>query len=87
MKRMLIKFDQTTLANMTAALEKVCRKLPAARDGHETRKRIADAMIKCARAGKRSLRDLEEAGLNMLDEITQSSRFNWFGLRWLRRGK
>jgi hypothetical protein len=42
---MLIEFDQSTLANMTAALEKVCSKLPAERDSHETRKRIADAMI------------------------------------------
>ena len=84
---MLIDFDQTTLANMTAALEKVCKMLPADKDSHETRKQIADAMIECARAGRRSLRDLEEAGLKMLDGTMQSSRFNWFGLRWLWPGK
>jgi hypothetical protein len=40
MKSML-HFDQTTLANMTAALEYVCRKLPPKQDTPAIRKHIA----------------------------------------------
>ena len=43
---MLIELDQSTLANMTAALEAVCKKLPPDKDSHESRKQIADAMAK-----------------------------------------
>ena len=42
---MLMEFDQTTMAEMTAALYYVCKKLPADEDSYETRKQIADAMI------------------------------------------
>ena len=44
---MLTEFDQNTIANMTAALEYVCKRIPTDKDGHEIRKRIADAMIAC----------------------------------------
>jgi hypothetical protein len=65
---MLIEYDQTTLANMTAALDSVCKKISAARDSSELRKRIADAMIKVARDGRRSFVDFQTAGLNVLSE-------------------
>jgi len=78
---MLIEFDQNTMANMTAALEYVCKQLPADTDCHETRKRIADGIIACAKAGRRTLEDFQEAGLEVLAEITRPARFNWFGLR------
>jgi len=77
---MLLEFDQNTMANMTAALEHVCKQLPADKDNHETRKRIADAMIVCAKAGRRTYFDLKDTGLKTLKEITRPSRFNWFGL-------
>jgi hypothetical protein len=77
---MLLEFDQNTMANMTAALEFVCRQLPKDKDNHETRKRIADAMIACAKAGSRLYPDLKDAGLITLEEITRSGKFNWFGL-------
>ncbi len=48
---MLIDFDQNTIANMTAALEYVCKNIPARKDNHEARKRIADAMIAAAKVG------------------------------------
>ena len=62
---MLIELDQSTIGNMTAALEHVCRRVPAEKDNHETRKLIADAMIVSARAGRRSLIDFQEAGLKL----------------------
>ena len=80
---MLIDFDQSTIANMTAALEYVCKRLPANHDNHENRKRIADAMTACARARRRSYVDLQNAGLAVLNEIVQPPRFYLFGFRWL----
>jgi hypothetical protein len=65
---MLIEFDQTTMANMTAALEHACNKLPPGKDTHENRKRIADAMIAYARSG--TLSDFESLGSKTLEEIT-----------------
>ena len=47
---MLLEFDQNTMANMTAALEHVCKQLPADKDNHETRKRIAAFEIQLVRA-------------------------------------
>ena len=48
---MLTEFDQNTMANMTAALEYVCKKIPVEKDGHGTRKSIADAMVASALQG------------------------------------
>jgi hypothetical protein len=39
---MLTEFDQNTIANMTAALDYVCKKIPADRDSTELRKQIAN---------------------------------------------
>jgi len=78
---MFIEFDQTTMANMTAALESVCNQLPAETDGPESRKRIADAIVACAKAGRRTLEDFYEAGAAVLVEITRPAGFDWFGLR------
>jgi hypothetical protein len=47
---MLIDFDQSTIANMTAAFDQVCKKIPPDKDNHETRKRIADAMVASAKS-------------------------------------
>ena len=82
---MLTEFDQNTIANMTAALEYVCKRIPADKDGHEIRKRIADAMIARGHAGRRTLVDFQDAGMNVLDEIVRPPRFNWFGLRRSKR--
>ena len=59
---MLTEFDQNTIANMTAA-HYVCKKIPPDRDSTELRKRIADELIQCARSGKRTVIDLQNAGL------------------------
>jgi hypothetical protein len=65
---MLIEHDQTTLANMTAALDSVCKKISADRDCSELRKKIADAMIEVARDGRRTFLDFQTAGLKVLSE-------------------
>jgi hypothetical protein len=79
----LTEFDQNTIANMTAALEYVCKKIPIDKDNHETRKRIANAMIDRARSGNLTFVEFQSVGLEALDQITRPARFNFFGLRWL----
>jgi hypothetical protein len=81
---MLIEFDQNTLANMTAALESVCRKLPPGKDSPQLRKQIADAMVARAKAGRRSYADFESAGAEALGESAMPDRSRW--LSWLKRG-
>jgi hypothetical protein len=76
----LTEFDQNTIANMTAALEQVCKRIPPDKDSHEIRKRIADAMVACGHSGRRTLADFQNAGAQVLEEITKPSGFNWFGL-------
>ena len=77
---MLTEFDQNTIANMTAALDYVCKKIPADKDCHEMRKLIADAMVACGRAGCRSLIDFQNAGMKALEKSIRPPRLNWFGL-------
>jgi hypothetical protein len=72
---------------MTAALEYVCKKFPADKDGYEMRRRIADAMVECGHAGKRTLVDFQEAGMKALEESVRRPKFNWFGLRCSKRPK
>lgn len=66
---MLIELDQSTMANMTAALEYVCKRIPRDKDSHQARKRIADAMADSAKAGNRSYVDFQNVGFEVLDEI------------------
>ncbi len=77
---MLIEFDQTTIADMTAALEYVCDKLPRNKDTHENRKRIADAMIASARSGKHTLKDFQRLGSKTVQEIAAASGATRFDL-------
>ena len=74
---MLTELDQNTLANMTAALEAVCRKIPADKDTHELRKQVGDAMIEAANSGRRTFIDLQMAGHEALQKAFQPRRFNW----------
>jgi hypothetical protein len=78
---MLTEFDQNTIANMTAALDYVCKTIPADRDSTELRKRIADKLIQSAQSGKRTLIDLQNAGLKILKATAKPTGFTWFGLR------
>jgi hypothetical protein len=44
---MLTEFDQTTIANMTAALDFVCKKLPADKDSNDVREGAAGQAVVC----------------------------------------
>jgi hypothetical protein len=79
---MLTEFDQTTIANMTAALDFVCKKIPADKDTDELRKRVADELIRCARDGRRSLIDLQRGGMKVVEETVKPPRSNWFKWSW-----
>jgi ketopantoate reductase len=61
----MLKFDQNIIANMTAALDYVCKKILADRDSTELRRRIAHELANCARSRKRELIDLQNAGLKV----------------------
>ena len=80
---MLTEFDQSTIANMTAALEYVCKKIPADKDTHELRKQIANEIIACARKGRRTLVDFQDAGLTIVEELTRPAQSWW--QRWRTR--
>ena len=77
---MLTEFDQSTIANMTAALEYVCKRIPPDKDTADLRKQIGTAMIECANRGKRTFIDFQNAGTDTLAEILQPAKFEWFGL-------
>ena len=80
---MITEFDQNTIANMTAALDYVCKKIPTEKDSAHLRKQIADEIIRCARSRKHTLGALQEAGLSVLQVTAKSEGKNWFGLGWL----
>lgn len=58
------KFDRTA-ANLDVALESVCRKLPNGGD-HETRKRIAQALLRATKSGITNLGELKDVGRRAL---------------------
>lgn len=74
---MLTEFDQNTIANMTAALEYVCKRIPSDKDSHELRKQLGDALIRSANSGRHTYVELQNAGLRALDEILRPSKSNW----------
>jgi hypothetical protein len=80
---LLTEFDQNTMANMTAALEYVCKRIPSEKDTYDFRKRIADAMVECAKSGKRGYVDLQNTGMRELDELLRRPGFGHLWSRWL----
>jgi hypothetical protein len=54
-------FDRRTLANMEVALDRVCGKRPTG-EQYEVRKRVAEAIVRCAKSGKIAVGALTEAG-------------------------
>ena len=70
----LLKLDQSTVASMTAALEFVCKRIPADLDSHDIRKAVADAMLASANAGVRSLAQFQQIGLAKLKEVTRPKK-------------
>jgi len=74
---MLVDFDQTTLANMTAALEYVCKKIPPQRDSQELRRKIANEIVACATSGRRTLVDFQDAGTKVLSMAAGRQKSIW----------
>ena len=54
-------FDARALANMNVALDRVCSKSPSG-ERHEIRKRVAQAIVQCAKSGETTLGALTDAG-------------------------
>lgn len=81
---MLIEYDQSTMANMTAALDSVCKHIPLGRDTSELRKRIADAMLETARAGRKNFVDFRAAGMAVVAELRTTRRKSASILRTIR---
>ena len=79
---MLTEFDQNTLANMTAALDAVCKRIPSDKDSHALRKSIGDEIIACAHSGKRTYVDFEAVGQKVLKAALKPQKRGWFG--WMR---
>ena len=73
----LLQFDQTTLANMTAALEYVCRKLPPDRDNSAIRKYIAGEIVSLCEQGQTTLGDLTGAGLKIVNSYLFPPGRSW----------
>jgi hypothetical protein len=66
-------FEPRTLANMNVALDRVCRKIASGED-HNVRKRVAKAIVQCARSGKTTLAALTEAAAKELWRIGERRR-------------
>ena len=73
----MLQFDRSTLANMTAALEYVCRKLPPDRDNRATRKRIADEILAACQRGQTSYGQLTATGLKILNNSSLPRGRSW----------
>ncbi|MCC8961500.1 hypothetical protein H8A95_03990 [Bradyrhizobium sp. Pear76] len=63
------RFDSGTLAAMNFALDRVCAGALHGEE-HDTRRRVARYIIKCARSGRTTLSELTEAGQQALAKVT-----------------
>jgi hypothetical protein len=64
--------DRRTTANLEVALERVCRELPGGGD-HETRKRVAEKLLRAAESGHKNLGELEAVGRKALRVASRKS--------------
>ena len=84
----MLELDNSTLANMTAALDDACKKLSGERDTSENRKRIGNELIAAAKAGKRTLIQFTEVAQREVKLISGSkpsatqSALNWIQRRF-----
>lgn len=65
-------FDARTLANMNVALDRVCGRSPSG-ERHDLRKRVAQAMVRCAKRGRTTLGALTEAGEKALGRAVKTT--------------
>ena len=84
----MLEFDNSTLANMTAALDDACKKLSGNLNTSENRKRVGDALIGAANAGNRTLIQFTEVAQREVRLISGSkpsavqSALNWIRQRF-----
>jgi len=82
------EFDYNTIVNLNAALDYVCKNIPAKRDSHELRKQVAGELPRCARSGRRNLIDLQNAGTKVVNDALKPQRFSWLRLFcWAQSGR
>jgi hypothetical protein len=62
------RIDERTSANMDVALEEACKMLPNG-GTHETRKRIAERLLRAAKRGNNTLGGLQAEASKALKEI------------------
>lgn len=65
------KFDDRTAANLNVVLESVCRALPNSGGDHESRKFIAEKMLRAAQRGKRTLGALESVARRAMKALSR----------------
>jgi hypothetical protein len=70
----MLEFDNSTLANMTAALDHGCKMLSGNFDTSENRKRVGDAIVTAAKSQKRTLVQLSEVAEQEVAAILGQSR-------------
>ncbi|BBB95987.1 hypothetical protein AB7M49_001650 [Bradyrhizobium elkanii] len=66
------RFDSHTLFAMNAALDRVCADALHGEE-HDTRRRVARYIIKCAKSGRTTLSELTEAGQQALAKATAAA--------------
>jgi hypothetical protein len=65
------KFDDRTAANLDVVLDSVCRTLPNSGGDHESRKFVAEKMLRAAQRGKRTLGALEAVARRALQSLSR----------------
>lgn len=63
------KFSERTISNMDVALERACRLMPSAFEGHPARKFVAEKIVECATRHTQTLGGLTEAGRRAVAEL------------------
>ncbi|MES5484477.1 hypothetical protein QMZ05_17110 [Bradyrhizobium sp. INPA03-11B] len=66
------RFDSRTLAAMNFALDHVCANALHGEE-HDTRRRVARYIIKCAKSGRTTLSELTQAGQQALAKVTAAA--------------
>jgi hypothetical protein len=67
------QFDDRTAANMDVVLDDICRDLPNNGGDHESRKFIAERLVRAARRGQSTLGALETVARQALRALLRSA--------------
>jgi len=66
-------YDRRTMASMEVALERACERWPYG-GKHNLRKRVAQAIVRCAKTGNTSLDALTAAAEHSVAQLSQNKR-------------